>query len=259
MNEHRDRILDLALREELSGEAPPDLSDRIRWRLAQNQHRQEQIELVPDSPRKSGGVWAGSLMGAAAALALIFLVQTMREVAPQPALRFTVAAGSLRWQSAGISTEFRRSVLFRPNTYTIFPVLGDRLEAATEESTVLKLAGLGTLIMSPGCVLEVEEMTFSEFAKGFVVGAVVVAVVDGTAQIISGSYAESATAGESLEMHQGGDLVELAEPVSTAGLQQQIAQLLAENERLLESAARRRAEIPESEEVAAEVPEVLEI
>ncbi|MHC5062875.1 MAG: hypothetical protein ACYTG5_02740 [Planctomycetota bacterium] len=243
MNENEERILDLSLEEEMGGAQPPDLSDRIRWQLAQNEHRQSQIGLLRNSPSKSFASWAGALLGAAAALALIFFTVNFGRGEPQAALSFTVAEGSLRWQSSEVISEFHQ-----PNTYTVFPVLGDRIESLAEDSTVLNLASLGTLEMSPGCALEVEEMKFSEFGKGFVVGAVVVAVAAGSAQFLSGDYAVQAQDGERLTLEQRGGSA-TGEPVSIDSLQTELAELRAENQRLIESSARRRAESPEAEAI----------
>ncbi len=248
MNEKEERILDLSLEEELGGAQPPDLSDRIRWQLAQNSHRQGQIELLQGAPRQSLAAWAGAILGAAAALALIFFTVNFGAGEAQPALSFTVTKGSLRWHSVETSNEF-----IRPNTYTVFPLLGDRIEARSEEPTVLKLASLGTLEMSSDCALEIEEMKFSEFGKGFVVGAIVVAVAAGSAQFLSGDYTVQAEDGDRLTLEQkdgpvGGDAVGIA------GLQAENAELRAENQRLIETSARQRAEGPQAEVVESDAP-----
>jgi len=88
MSKHRERILDLALEEELAGTTPPDLSEQIRWRLAANEHRRSQIALVRSSPRSLLGSWFGRVAGAAAALAVIFFTANPRVAQPRAALFF---------------------------------------------------------------------------------------------------------------------------------------------------------------------------
>lgn len=201
----RDELLEIALRETLGGESPPDLRERVLAALANDaagaatKHAPKHITInsdnlraVPQHRRAFQSGYFGGLAAAAVITTIYLLFNMTHPSADAPAWLRT---GVIEHQNGGSSV-----TRVAPDSSPILVATGDLLRCSPANQAVLFISDLGTLWVHENSILEVKNMEWKDFGKGAVLGSLTVGVIAGSIHWFSGTTTAQASSGDNIKL-----------------------------------------------------------